>query len=102
MPTTTNPIRFIVELLDFSGLPSAANAVCAELPQLMERLYAVVLGVVLCALSWWLYRRTNNRPNGKPPLSKPLFEYPVIEPCARELSQIKPIPYRPFKRGAYQ
>lgn len=68
----------------------------------MERLHVVALAAVLCVLSLWLYRRTNNRVNDKHRLSKYLFEYPTIEPCTEELSQIKPTPYRPFRWGAYQ
>ena len=69
----------------------------------MERLHVVALLVLPCALSWWLYRRTNYHLNGKPESpTKPLFEYPAIQPCVKELSQIKPTPYRPFKWGAYQ
>ncbi|KAF9651806.1 hypothetical protein BDM02DRAFT_3110278 [Thelephora ganbajun] len=67
----------------------------------MEHLHTVALVTVLCVFSPWLYRCTNNRPNRKPPPAKPLFEYPAIEPCTQELSQIKPTPYRPFKWGVY-
>jgi hypothetical protein len=30
------------------------------------------------------------------------FRYPEIEPCAQALSEVKPIPYRPFRWGAYK
>lgn len=89
-------------LLDFGGLPPDIKVMCAELPQLMEHLRVVVLVVVPCVLSLWLYRRTNSRLNAKLPPSKPPFEYPAIEPWTEELSQIKPTPYRPFRWGAYQ
>lgn len=68
----------------------------------MERLYVTVLLAVPCVLSLWWYRRTDDRRDGKQPPTKPLFEYPTIEPCTQELSQIKPIPYRPFRWGTYQ
>ena len=68
----------------------------------MEHLYLVVLLAVPCIISLWWYWRTNDRGGDKPPPTKPLFEYPTIEPCAQELSQIKPIAYRPFRWGTYQ
>ena len=68
----------------------------------MERLHVAVLLAVPCVLSLWWYRRTIFRRDDKPSLTKPLFEYPVIEACTQELSQMKPIPYRPFRWGAYQ
>lgn len=30
------------------------------------------------------------------------FSYPAINPCPYELSEMKPIPYRPFRWGQYQ
>lgn len=77
------------------------KATRAELPQLMEPLHAVAF-LAIAVLSLWLYRYTNDRLNGKPPPSGSPFEYPAIEACSQELSQIKPTPYRPFKWGAYQ
>lgn len=80
-------------------LPSGIKVIYPELPNFMEHFHLVALLVVPCAISLWLYRRTNDRLHDKPP---PAFEYPVIEPCTEELSLIKPTPYRPFKWGAYQ
>ena len=31
-----------------------------------------------------------------------VFRYPLVEACPRSLTEIKPIPYRPFRWGAYQ
>ncbi|KAF4619332.1 hypothetical protein D9613_005471 [Agrocybe pediades] len=40
-----------------------------------------------------------NRPWGK---WKPVnFQYPPVEVCGQKLAEIKPIPYRPFRWGAY-
>ena len=101
-PVTHSSIKvsshFTAGLLDFSGLPLDMGSMCAKLPQLVE---VIMLVVTPCILSLWLHRRTKDRLNGKSP-PKPLFEYPAIEPCVEELSQIKPIPYRPFRWGAYQ
>lgn len=88
--------------MGLSDLLPDPRFVYAELPQLTGRLDFVTLLAVACILSLWLCQRTNDRPDNKPSPTKPLFEYPTIEPCTQELSQIKPVPYRPFKWGAYQ